>query len=411
MDFKRSIRADLPRTLALASSAYVINFGYEIARPAAESLFLSAHGSRSLPWVWLAVAVTVTIVVGVYQRLAARLDLGLLFGICSAITAGAFALMLALVGLGVPASVFVLYVLKDVYIVVLIEAFWSLSNVVHRLSAARWVYGLYMLLGSLGGASAGWLVGPIARRYGTLRALWILVPLYAAFSLYVLFVLRRFAPKEAVRRESSASWDEGIAALRASKYLGAMFLMVATAQVATTLIDYAYNTTLEATYSDTDARTAIGGQVYSAIELGAALLQLLAGPVLKLLGAPITVLTIPILMSLPIGLFAVTPGLAAVAVAKAAGKIFDYSIFRAAKELFYIPLDYTEKTRGKAIIDIFGYRVAKGATSLVVLGLMARELGEVVGFVVLGLLGVWLVLALRIGRGFRTLVSRKAEVG
>ena len=34
--------------------AFLILAGYGVARPAIESLFLAAHGSEQLPWVWLA---------------------------------------------------------------------------------------------------------------------------------------------------------------------------------------------------------------------------------------------------------------------------------------------------------------------------------------------------------------------
>ena len=45
-------------------------------------------------------------------------------------------------------------------------------------------------------------------------------------------------------------------------------------------------------------------------------------------------------------------------------KCIDYSLFRAAKELLYIPLSYDAKYRTKGIIDVFAYRFGKGAASL-----------------------------------------------
>lgn len=47
-------------------------------------------------------------------------------------------------------------------------------------------------------------------------------------------------------------------------------------------------------------------------------------------------------------------------VAKSASKIFDYTIFKSSKEILYIPLSYEERTVGKAIVDMFSYRLAKG---------------------------------------------------
>ncbi len=46
-------------------------------------------------------------------------------------------------------------------------------------------------------------------------------------------------------------------------------------------------------------------------------------------------------------------------------KALDYSLFRAGKEMLYLPLSYGEKTRGKALVDIprsakeDGHRVVK----------------------------------------------------
>ena len=54
-------------------------------------------------------------------------------------------------------------------------------------------------------------------------------------------------------------------------------------------------------------------------------------------------------------------------VVKVASKSLDYSIFRAAKELLYLPLSQAEKTQGKALIDMLTYRVAKGGASVLLL--------------------------------------------
>ena len=41
-------------------------------------------------------------------------------------------------------------------------------------------------------------------------------------------------------------------------------------------------------------------------------------------------------------------------------KSLDYSIFRAGKEIFYIPLSFDSRYRAKEVIDSFGYRMSKG---------------------------------------------------
>ena len=52
-------------------------------------------------------------------------------------------------------------------------------------------------------------------------------------------------------------------------------------------------------------------------------------------------------------------------------KSFDYSVFRAAKEILYIPLSFDARYRAKEVIDVFAYRTGKGATSILVLALQS----------------------------------------
>jgi AAA family ATP:ADP antiporter len=140
-------------------------------------------------------------------------------------------------------------------------------------------------------------------------------------------------------------------------------------QLVVNLVDFQFNSVIETFYPETDARTAVIGQVYAAINLGSLVLQLGAGLVLSLLGVSRSLLAIPLIVGSTLVVFVLMPGFAAIAVAKVASKAFDYSIFRAAKELLYIPLGYAEKTQGKAVVDILTYRVAKGGASAMLIGL------------------------------------------
>ena len=79
-------------------------------------------------------------------------------------------------------------------------------------------------------------------------------------------------------------------------------------------------------------------------------------------------------------------------------KGLDYSLFRTSKELLYRPMSYQEKTQGKAAVDVFGYRVAKGGAS----GLLVALSGLVALVAVATAIGIglWLVLALILAARF-----------
>jgi AAA family ATP:ADP antiporter len=359
--------------LGLAGLAFLVLASYEVARPAVESLFLEAYTSEGLPWVWLAVGVTAFIVVLAYNRVVARVGLVSLFGRVAALSAAALILIQLAIRAEVPGSVFALYVWKDVYVVVLVEIFWSFANTVIPTDRAKWLYGIFCAVGALGAMSGNLLVGLVAKEAGTSDALWLVVPILLVAALLCRGVDRALRAESGERMGTSKSvaFGDGLKVVGASRYLRWMVALIIFTQLVVNLVDFQFNSVIESFYPETDARTAVIGQVYAAINLASFVLQLGAGLALSVLGVSRSLLAIPLIVGSTLLVFLIMPGFAAIALAKVASKAFDYSIFRAAKELLYIPLGYTEKTQGKAVVDILTYRVAKGGASamLIALGL------------------------------------------
>ena len=93
-------------------------------------------------------------------------------------------------------------------------------------------------------------------------------------------------------------------------------------------------------------------------------------------------------------------------------KAFDYSIFRAAKELLYIPLSFDERYRAKEVIDVFGYRAGKGGSSVVIV--LLQKMGVVMNnyYLAIGVVMavLWLVLIFPLTRQ-RHETSSRSVVG
>lgn len=398
------------RIIGLSALAFAILASYAIARPATESMFLASHGAERLPMVWIAVALAATVVVAVYSRLAPGRHLSLLMATAASTSALAFAVLLAARHLGLGDFSAALYVLKDVYIVVLVEVFWSLANTIFKLKEARRLYGLFLLMGSLGGLVGNLGVGALAERIGTDASLATVIVVLLVVSAGARWMMPLFG--EAAVAASSVEMQRDLAAglrvVRGSAYLALLAALIAVTQLAITLIDFEYNTMIQVAYPDTDARTKVIGQVYSAIDVAAIGFQLGTAVILRVLGVGPTLITIPVLLGCAVAAFVVVPRFAVVAVAKVMSKAFDYSLFRAAKETLYIPLTYAEKTQGKAIVDIFTYRVAKGAVSFVLLALGAIGAVSWVRLLTLGLIAVWIAITVAIVRRYRQRADESA---
>lgn len=394
----------VPQVATFAAFGAVLMSSYSLAKPAAESYFLAHHGSKALPWAWLAVSVAVVGVVALYARVAARASLHRLFQGASFATSAVLLLLLLADYSGVPGSAFFLYVWKDVYIVVLIEIFWSYANLVFRIKTARWLYGVFLGAGSLGSVLGNLVAGRVAAEYGTIHVLWIVLPILSS----LLLVSLRYSSSVVVPRpepDAKPSFGRSLGVVFASRYLTLILLLVVTVQLLINLLDFQYMAVLEETYPDVDRRTEVNGDVHAVINAGALTLQFVGGLVLRSIGVSSTLILIPAFIGATVLFFLVVPGFVSMSVAKVSGKVFDYSLFRAAKEILYIPLDYRSKTQGKAVIDMMVYRLAKGGAAFLLLGLTALDAHTGLGFLNLTLTLVWLSITLALVPRFRKLTS------
>jgi len=397
--------------MGLSLLAFLLMASYSLARPATESLFLEAHGSESLPFVWILVAAGVAAVVIFYNRFATRVELVRLFAAATLLSAALVVLLQLLRFLHVPGIYYALYLWKDIYIVVLVEIYYTFANAVFPIKTARWVYGLFGFLGSLGGVTGNLLVGVMARAWGTAVALWA-VPLILLLVLLFSLYFARFGLRQPARDKENEviNFRQALGVVRRSSYLTLVLILIALVQIVVTLVDYSFNSLIKLHFPLMDQRTALIGQVYAVISGATLLLHALTGPILRLSGIPLTLLAIPLLLACGVGSFLLWPGLMLIMALKVASKSFDYTLFRSAKEILYIPLSYQEKTAGKAVVDMMTYRVAKGGASLLLLLLLALHLAWLATGWTFAFVLLWGALTVVVVRRFRQKVSREQEM-
>lgn len=402
------MRTELKAFAGICLLAFVVLFAYALCRSPIDSLFLKAHGSGGLPWAWSLVAVVTTVVVFAYNRASAGRSLVAALGVASAISTAIFIALLSMRELR--GIWYAIYVWKDVHVIVLLEILWSIANAHFRTSSARKAYGLFCACGSIGGMAGHSITGAFSEAYGADLAMALaLVPL-AVLSIGTSW-FHRARPEAGPRPDKKTrDYAGGIRILAASRYLAWLLLLILLTQVAITLIDLHFNQVMEEAYPDEDRRTAMFGAVYFAIDGIALALQLTTAFILKALGVTATLVAIPLLLSVSVAAAIIYPRLLVVQITRVMSKAFDYSLFRAAKEMLYIPLSYEEKTRGKSMIDMLTYRVAKGGAA-VLLGILvaAGFSGQMVMVGVLGLALLWLGVTVVVVRRYRELVDRDQE--
>ena len=165
--------------------------------------------------------------------------------------------------------------------------------------------------------------------------------------------------------------------LKANPMLLYLLSIVLVSQVVSAVLDYRFQGLLSTEFDGRpDEETEFQGKFFGTLNASVLLLQFCITPLLLTFVALRWVhILMPLIHVTAIAFAIYEPSVFSVGLAFFLFKAFDYSIFRAAKELLYLPLSFDERYRTKEIIDVFGYRTGKGASSVVIVAL--QNLGVV----------------------------------
>lgn len=401
---KNGISFETKRVLTLYAMGFLLVFGYSFARPCIDSIFLKHYSSDDLPRAWLFTSLVSALVIAIYNKFNQRYAILPLYGALSFIWALILAALLIIYFSGFTFAIFPLYIWKEIYMVVLMETYWSFADIVFSVSTARHTYGLAMATSSFGGVLGNLVVGPFAMAMGTENLLWFLLVFLLLGCVIVIFG-RRLGDEKPKNDKQKTDVTLGIKTILNSRYLVYLAILACTVQVITGLIDYKFNGLLQENYINIDARTELLGKLHATINALSICIQVSMGPILKIFGIGNTFKSIPFILSSAMFCFILLPHFAIVLFVKITNKAFDYSLFRGVKEILYIPLSREEKTQGKGIIDIFMYRLARGFSSLILMGMIAMGLASFVMEASLALAILWFLLAVIIVRRYQSVIK------
>ena len=385
----------------MATAALFTLAGYEFIRSASTVLFKSAYGAENLPLVMAAMPVVVFFGVALYgwilSHLGPRRTL-LVTSLGSAIVIVCCYLVLLT---GSKEITPVLFLFKELYIVLLIEQYWSYINSSISSSTAKKINGPITGIAGIGGAVGGTLVAMSAESLGTESMI-----LMAAFALLpaalVSNVAYRFFGEPEAPPKSESHGHLALSLFRENPTLVSLIAIVLSSQVIAAVLDFKFQSLLSLEFAgNPDKETAFQGSFWGTLNTSVLVLQFLITPLLLSFVALRWVhLMLPLIHLIAISAAIIEPSVFTVGLAFFLFKAFDYSIFRGAKELLYVPLGFDERYRAKEVIDVFGYRSGKGVSSAVIVllqkaGVLVTNYYLAVGFAMAVL---WLALVFPLTR-------------
>lgn len=380
-----------------ASTALAAAFllcGYEFVRSASNTLFKAAYGKENLPVIMALMPLGVLSMLYLYGQVLSWLGpRRTLFW--SSITSGVIIAAAALaIGAGSRVATGVLYIVREAYVVLLIEQYWSFINSSLGRNEAKKLNGAVMGIASLGAILGGVLVHRLAQPLGTQ-----VMPFFAAAALLpAAFISDLGYAKvgEPQRQEDeSPKGHMGLREFSSTPLLVIILLLIVTTQVVSTALDLRFQGILQDAIPDPDQQTSFSGGFFAGLNGAAAFLQFVVTPVvLRFVPLPLVHVAIPLIHLVACSALLASPSLMTAGTAYMLFKSFDYSVFRAAKEILYIPLSFDARFRAKELIDVFGYRFSKGGCSLLIV--FVQKAGLVLGagytLIALGASVAWLML-------------------
>lgn len=347
-----------------------------VSKSAINSIFLTHFSSEGYPYVWGCSLPLNFFVLFLYNRFLKRVGCFRLFASTVFLTL-CLHICLALRVRQEPWLAFIAYMWKDIYVLLLFHQLWAVIHSTIGERKARYLYGIFFGLGSIGGVAGGVLVRVLAVPVGSEGLLFVSIPFFGIMVLSYYFVIR-FSGKEGgavsalgeVKRGDLA----GFGLIARSRHLRLILVSVIFMQLAVTIMDYLFNRFLETTFPDQDLRTRFCGKMWPCVEAAAFILQFFATFLLvRLLGMERSRLLLPLAVISDAIICLIFPGCTVFSYAFGAVKVLDYSLFQVMKEYAYVRLTEEEKFRARSVIDVFAYRAAKGiaAATVALLGFLS----------------------------------------
>jgi len=415
---KRALWGDISgeefKRFGLLSLTFLFIIGtYWLMRPLKDGLFIKIVGATYIPWAKIASFVFIVPLILIYSKLVDLVAKQKLFYIVCTFYALlffviSFALRHPTIGLAntVPGADrllgWIIYLSIESFGSLVVALFWSFVASSTDTSSAKKGYALI-----ISGAQLGSIAGPFlasnAKKFGMpLLTIFVSIGILIVPLLIKLFITVNPSAAEIapVSTEKKTGIVEGLKLLLTRPYLAGILGVATLYEIIGTIIDYQMKMSAEQAFPTPEAITQFLGNFGMAAN-SLALVFALVGTsfFIRKFGLTFCLVAFPVTIGIVVGCVWAFPGIWILFGAMVAIKGLSYALNNPCKEIMYIPTSKDAKFKAKGWIDMFGGRSAKAAGS----GINAffTTLSELMFFgsiISLGIVGIWIVVALYVGK-------------
>jgi AAA family ATP:ADP antiporter len=422
--------------LLLMLNVFLLLAAYYLLKTIREPLILSGQGGAEVKsYSAAATASLLILIVPLYSAVASRVSrVKLINGVTLffiACLVAFFVLSQAHVPIGVPFFIWV-----GIFSLMIVAQLWAFANDIYTVEQGQRLFAIVGFGAALGAIAGSFATGQLVKTYGPYpfmlgAAAMLGVTMLLTSIIHVREKQRRAAappvaaaatPTPAAEAAEGASADQpisgrsGFALVFADRYL----LLIAGLMVVYTLVntngEYILGRTVVALYTAAHGAAAVGGldekkvigefygNYFTIVNILALVLQaFVVSRVLKRFGVRVALLVMPVVAIVGYASMAFVPLIGFIRGTKLAENALDYSLQNTTRNALYLPTSRDAKYKAKQANDTFFVRFGDVLSAGLVfagttwLGFAARQFA----LVNVGLIVLWLFLAIAIGRRYR----------
>lgn len=251
--------------LSLGFLASITLIGYEVARSASYTLFKFDYGTENLPIVMTFIPLAAIASLFIYDLMLNKWGPKWTLMLSTLISAVTF--FLCYIGLlfKVKLASGVLFVFREIYIVILIEQYWSYINSGITKEMARQLNGPLIGISTLGSMVGGLLLGFATKSLGTLNML--LIPILLCIPAFFIshIIYKKFGEPMAQKKPHNFFKVTGLKSLFSNKRLSFLFFVIVFTQLVATVLDLAFQSRVQEAFPQLDEQTSKLGFFYGTL--------------------------------------------------------------------------------------------------------------------------------------------------
>ena len=270
------------------------------------------------------------------------------------------------------------FVWVNVFNMFIVSLFWSLMNDIYSRAQSKRLFAFIAAGGTAGAISGPIITTSLVKTLG-LAPLILLSGFVLSLSVFCINFLTNWqndefqdSEQELQKRKQSLKGGllDGVTLILSSRYLLGICLFISLYAMSITFVEIQQATIVQNTISDPASRTQLFSGIDFAVNVLALIFQLfLTSRIIEKLGYRLTLMLIPIGITIGFAAMAVSPILSVMIAIEVFRRAGDYAIMKPAREMLFTVLSREEKYKAKNFIDTTILRGGNMASAQIFVGL------------------------------------------